>query len=1152
MTKKLMMMVAAFAVAVGAWAETWTDPDSGYTWTYRINDDTAEIYNYGSVAISPLPTGAVAIPPTLGGKSVTSIGSFAFSDCTGLTSVVIPEGVTNIGYMAFYNCVSLSHVMLPDSLVALDAVGSFDGAPYVWSTLFPDFILSASGKTLYGIKAYDKPYEEVSEEFNRRQEKGTIFIPATVQSIKDYALGHIYGRPVDGNGWSGWGGAWFRFIFTGNKPEMTSKAWLWAWYEWESAPAAVYFTNGSSGWTWGEEWCGVKTYTLNEVPEEYAVQSDLKIGDVYGGGWWADGPLSSQMAYEIWDNGTIGTWGDEMAFVSVTGSGTINPVILYGDTPVEYLGPASVWTDKQLFEKFVPSGVESSKWEDEYHTWYYETSKACYEWAKSIWPENKVVSNRRWIVVPAKEVDGWSGVMNFRVGISGTSEISSAIIVHHDDRPPSNLRIDDFFHGMTVTGVENFEPWDHIECCAIRNPSGTIAYWIDAYAQTHEFVNWAAYEKNGKAFTFAVSLPCSGTLVIAERNNDDVDLADKTVFGVSGGNISKDVVTTLSDNWEDPDYCWTVTNFWKTTYARRIRRIEVSGKTTLTFTRNDLDGADCEFSRMYFFPKSGKSVAIEAGYGTEELADDQTPWGYSSVIFVQGYVTGGGVYKSGETATLKAVSGDGEEFDHWEVRFGNLTLTEAQKTSPTLSFMVTDAMCGTMEDEEQIFISAIWKPKYKVTVLPSIVGAGTVTGTGRYFEGETVTLSATAAEGCAFVKWSDGETAATRQIKVEADDVERVIYACFEAPNGVPMANESGVSATELYEAVDGAVPTAAASVYDGYLVDAKGNVAGSIQVKVGKPKAGLASVKATVVVGVTKSSLKGADNGKAAIAANGPTTMRLVGGESCEVTLGAEGLSGSYGSYQIDGARNFFTSKDKGEQGAANAILEKWIGAVNVAWREEGAARSAIAPYQTLSVTIGKKGKAKVAVTLADGTKATANAQLLVGEEWLCVPVVVTKKMNLAFTLWLPRNDGAALVEGLSGDVVVGKPGALAANAAFRVGKSAALWSQIAGRALTDYLPDGMAVTQSGAKWTLPKAGKVQKAKDGTIDSSKLGENPSALKLTYKANDGSFKGSFKVYADNGGKLKATTVNVAGIVVGGVGYGTATIKKVGSVPVKVE
>lgn len=42
MTKKLMMMVVAVAVAFGAWADTWTDPDTGYTWTSQINGDTAE------------------------------------------------------------------------------------------------------------------------------------------------------------------------------------------------------------------------------------------------------------------------------------------------------------------------------------------------------------------------------------------------------------------------------------------------------------------------------------------------------------------------------------------------------------------------------------------------------------------------------------------------------------------------------------------------------------------------------------------------------------------------------------------------------------------------------------------------------------------------------------------------------------------------------------------------------------------------------------------------------------------------------------------------------------------------------------------------------------------------------------------------------
>jgi len=42
MRKKLIAIVAV-AAAFGAWAATWTDPDTGYTWTYRINGDAAEI-----------------------------------------------------------------------------------------------------------------------------------------------------------------------------------------------------------------------------------------------------------------------------------------------------------------------------------------------------------------------------------------------------------------------------------------------------------------------------------------------------------------------------------------------------------------------------------------------------------------------------------------------------------------------------------------------------------------------------------------------------------------------------------------------------------------------------------------------------------------------------------------------------------------------------------------------------------------------------------------------------------------------------------------------------------------------------------------------------------------------------------------------------
>ena len=65
-----------------------------------------------------------------------------------------------------------------------------------------------------------------------------------------------------------------------------------------------------------------------------------------------------------------------------------------------------------------------------------------------------------------------------------------------------------------------------------------------------------------------------------------------------------------------------------------------------------------------------------------------------------------------------------------------------------------------------------------------------------------------------------------------------------------------------------------------------------------------------------------------------------------------------------------------------------------------------------------------------------------------------------------------------------------------------------------------------------------------GLDDPSK--PNVSALKLSYTAKTGQFKGSFKLYTTTGGdkpKMKKFTVNVIGFVVDGVGYGEATLKK---------
>ena len=61
-------------------------------------------------------------------NSVTCIGDWAFSYCSGLTSVVIPNSVTSIGEFAFFECSGLTSVVIPNSVTSIRKV-AFGGTP---------------------------------------------------------------------------------------------------------------------------------------------------------------------------------------------------------------------------------------------------------------------------------------------------------------------------------------------------------------------------------------------------------------------------------------------------------------------------------------------------------------------------------------------------------------------------------------------------------------------------------------------------------------------------------------------------------------------------------------------------------------------------------------------------------------------------------------------------------------------------------------------------------------------------------------------------------------------------------------------------------------------------------------------------------------
>ena len=104
-------------------------------------------------------TGSVTIPDkvTYNGKtySVTSIGDDAFRNCTGLTSVTIPNSVTNIGNYAFRNCSSLTSVTIPNSVTSIGNY-AFYYCYGLTSITIPNSVTSIGDKAFYACSSLTK------------------------------------------------------------------------------------------------------------------------------------------------------------------------------------------------------------------------------------------------------------------------------------------------------------------------------------------------------------------------------------------------------------------------------------------------------------------------------------------------------------------------------------------------------------------------------------------------------------------------------------------------------------------------------------------------------------------------------------------------------------------------------------------------------------------------------------------------------------------------------------------------------------------------------------------------------------------------------------------------------------------------------------
>ena len=149
-------------------------------------------------------------------NSVTRIGEGAFRGCTSLKRITIGNGVTSIGDSAFYNCTSLKRITIPDSVTSIDdrafsgctslistTIGNgvtnigewaFSGCTSLTNVEIPDSVTSIGGFAFSGCKSLTSITIPVSvksigyEAFYNCTSLTSITIPDSVTSIGSHAF----------------------------------------------------------------------------------------------------------------------------------------------------------------------------------------------------------------------------------------------------------------------------------------------------------------------------------------------------------------------------------------------------------------------------------------------------------------------------------------------------------------------------------------------------------------------------------------------------------------------------------------------------------------------------------------------------------------------------------------------------------------------------------------------------------------------------------------------------------------------------------------------------------------------------------------------------------------------------------------------------